>query len=76
MRIVVKPSKKLFWHFVVVDDRNLIAFESKTYFDKQGAVAAAQLACDFIFSGHGQIEVQDPAEPKKPTSQNIEDRTV
>lgn len=76
MRIVVKPSKKLFWHFVVVDDRSLVAFESKTYFDKTGAVAAAQLACDFIFSGHGQIEVQDPADPKSAKSQNIEERTL
>lgn len=76
MRIVVKPCKKLFWHFVVVDDRNLIAFTSRTYFDKPGAIEAAQVASDFIFKGHGQIEVQDPADPKKPTSQNIQERTV
>lgn len=70
MKIVVKTSKKLFWHFVVIDDRSVIAFTSKTYFDKQGAVAAAQLACDFVFSGHGQIEVQDPADKKSVTSHN------
>lgn len=76
MKIVVKPSKKLWWHFVVVDDRGLIAFTSKTYFDKPQAVEAAQVACDFIFKGHGQIEVQDPADTKSFKSQNIEDRSV
>lgn len=70
MKIVVKTSKVLFWHYVVVDDRNIIAFESKTYFDKPTAIAAAQVACDFIFKGHGQIEVQDPAKQKNVTSHN------
>lgn len=70
MKIVVKPSKKLFWHFVVVDDRGVIAFTSKTYFDKPAAVEAAQVSCDFIFKGHGQIEVQDPADRQSVTSYN------